>query len=289
MNIYWYKDDLKRFLMGNINDPYILSNLNWDDYKRNIVKKLLDILTRNQEKYQREIIDLMFSVCDFTDFSHLRNLEDGIDKEKKANSAVSALKKYVVTFKEIIREESELEKRKASYESRIVQKQGIQDRLKKLKDLFNELALSKDKQKRGFILQDILRDLFDIFDLDPKASFAIAAEQIDGSFTFDSNDFIVEARWREEPADRASLDEFNMKVARKLDNTLGLFISINGFNKSALDIYEQTRSMMILMDGMDLIAVLEERIDLKELLLRKRRHASQTGKIFISVNEILKN
>ena len=47
------------------------------------------------------------------------------------------------------------------------------------------------------------------------------------------------------------------------------------------------RPEMILMDGSDLMAVLEARIDLIQLLLRKRRHASQTGNIYLRIHEIL--
>jgi len=38
---------------------------------------------------------------------------------------------------------------------------------------------------------------------------------------------------------------------------------------------------MLLMDGADLMAVLENRVDLKDMLFRKRRHASDTGDIFL--------
>ena len=44
---------------------------------------------------------------------------------------------------------------------------------------------------------------------------------------------------------------------------------------------------MILVDGSDIMAVLEGRIDLFQLLLRKRRHASQTGNIYLKIHEIL--
>ena len=37
---------------------------------------------------------------------------------------------------------------------------------------------------------------------------------------------------------------------------------------------------MILMDGMDLMQVLEGRIRLNDMILIKRRHASQTGDIY---------
>lgn len=47
------------------------------------------------------------------------------------------------------------------------------------------------------------------------------------------------------------------------------------------------RRLILLMDGSDLMAVLEGRIDLVQLLLRKRRAAAQTGNIYLRVHEIL--
>lgn len=44
---------------------------------------------------------------------------------------------------------------------------------------------------------------------------------------------------------------------------------------------------MLLMDGADLMAVLEGRIDFVTLLIRKRRHAAQTGNVYLRINEIL--
>ena len=77
------------------------------------------------------------------------------------------------------------------------------------------------------------------------------------------------------------------KLSRKLDNTLGLFLSINGFSEDGVRAHSSGRKMIILMDGSDLMAVLEGRIDLIQLLLRKRRHASQTGNIYLRIHEVL--
>jgi len=43
----------------------------------------------------------------------------------------------------------------------------------------------------------------------------------------------------------------------------------------------------VLMDGADLLAVLEQRIDFVSLLIRKKRHAAQTGRIFLPIHEVL--
>ena len=146
---------------------------------------------------------------------------------------------------------------------------------------------SNDPQSRGYMLEKILKELFILFDLDPKASFRIKGEQIDGAFTFDNTDYLFEAKWQQELVGIKYLDSFSGKLIRKLENTLGLFLSINGFSEDAVKAHSSGRRLMILMDGSDIMAVIEGRIDLIDLLLRKRRHASQTGNIYLKIHEIL--
>jgi hypothetical protein len=55
----------------------------------------------------------------------------------------------------------------------------------------------------------------------------------------------------------------------------------------AIEAHSMVGSPIILMDGSDLMAVLEGRIDLLELLLRKRRHAAETGNAFLPIHQIL--
>ena len=69
--VYWYKSELRSFLSQNLSDPSVLSRLNWNDYKRNIVATLIGHLVKNEEIYQRDLIRLMVEVCEVTDFSHL--------------------------------------------------------------------------------------------------------------------------------------------------------------------------------------------------------------------------
>jgi restriction endonuclease Mrr len=125
--------------------------------------------------------------------------------------------------------------------------------------------------------------------LDPKASFKITGEQIDGAFTFENTDYLFEAKWTKELIAIDDLDAFAGKLSRKLENTLGLFLSINGFSEDAIKAHTTGRKLMILMDGSDLMAILEGRIDLMVLLYRKKRFAAQTGNIYLRIHEIMQN
>lgn len=286
-HVYWYKSELRSFLSHSLSDPSILGRLNWDDYKRNIVATLVDHLAMNEEVYQRDIIRLMDEVARVNDFSHLRKLEDGKEKEEKAKNAVSALKKQLAGNQRAREEQKEAEKRREEAHKRLLRVNEVQKRLSEINGEFIGLLAEENAQKRGFKLEKVLKDLFDLFDLDPKASFRITGEQIDGAFTFEGTDYLLEAKWQKDPVDAKELDSLAGKLSRKLENTLGLFLSINGYSEDAVKAHSSGRRLIILMDGSDLMAVIEGRIDLVQLLLRKRRKAAETGNIYLRIHEIL--
>ena len=67
--VYWYKKDLRSFLAQSLADPSLLSRLNWEDYKHNIVGQLVDYLTQNEDAYQTQLIRLMVEVSRVQDFT----------------------------------------------------------------------------------------------------------------------------------------------------------------------------------------------------------------------------
>lgn len=286
-NVYWYKSELRSFLFHSLSDSSVLARLNWQDYKRNIVSTLVDHFAMNEEVYQRDLIRLMDEVSKINDFSHLRRLEDGKAKEQSARDAVAALRKQIAGFQTLREEEKEVERRREDAHKRLLQVNAVQEKLKEVTSDFLSLLGKEDPQKRGFRLEKILKELFLLFDLDPKASFRITGEQIDGAFSFEGTDYLLEAKWQQNPVDASTLDSLAGKLSRKLDNTLGLFLSINGYSEDAVKAHSSGRRLMILMDGSDLMAVLEGRIDLVQLLLRKRRKAAETGNIYLRIHEIL--
>lgn len=156
--------------------------------------------------------------------------------------------------------------------------------MEELKQQFLEL-FGKPPQERGYALERLPNDLFAVFDIDAKAPFRLVREQIDGAFTYEG-EYLLEAKWHQDLTPVANLDIFSSKVKRKLDNTLGLFVSMPGFQPTAVDVHSN-RAVIILMDGTDLMAVLEGRIELPELLKRKCQHAARTGEIYLRAYDIL--
>ncbi len=284
-SIYWFKNDLRSFLTSALGDSNLLVGLNWDDYKRNVVQHLIQKLTQDQIRYRKELIDLMVTVASTTDFSHLERLDDGKRKVADARQAIRILQGYTAGHEFISTERKEAEIRRQAYAQRQQATNAVRHTLEALNGQYGQLIATSDKQARGFALEKLLRELFAVFDLDPKASFRIEGEQIDGSFVFENADFLFEAKWHGPPISAESLDAFAGKVERKFD-AKGLFLSINGFSQEGVTAHSNGKKVLLLMDGGDLAAVLEGRIDLKELMASKRRHAARTGAIYYTYREM---
>ncbi|MDI5986266.1 restriction endonuclease [Halomonas sp. M4R5S39] len=286
-SIYWYKGDLRSFLSNCLTDQSVISSVSWENYKRQIVSDVVDRLCSNQEKYLGDIRRLFHEVAKMDSFVHLQNLEDGQKKAQRAKSAVQELRRIVESHDTATKESEDLEERRRREAERLRNNRAVIQRLEEIKTRYMDLVTSSSPQQRGFELEKVLYDLFDLFDLDPKASFRIQGEQIDGAFSLEGADYLFEAKWHDGFVSIGDLDAFAGKVKRKLDNTLGLFLSISGFSTDAVAAHSTGRPVVILMTGADLMAVLEQRMDFVSLLLRKRRHAAQTGNILFQVHEMM--
>ena len=286
--IYWYKKDLRSFLVNALQNSAILAGVDWDDYKRNIADRVVETLARNEVHHKEELLRLFTAVSVIDDFSHLEHLDGGKEKAIRARKSIQALKKYTSGYQVLWEEKQHAEDRRSAYTEKLEKKNLFRSQLEKLKKEYSQLVVSSNHHARGYQLETLLKQLFDLFDLDPKASFKIVGEQIDGAFTFDGADYLFEAKWQNELVRANSLDSMASKVQRKLDNTLGLFLSINGFSPDGITAHSSGRRLLLLMDGSDIMAVLEERIDLQELLKRKRRHAAQTGSILFRYQDMVR-
>ena len=258
--------------------------LNFGVTKREVAAELVGLLGADAS-YTPTVLDLMRELCSLDDsFPHLARLEDGQLKVVAARAAIQALRQQYEVHSGLAAEQAEAMERRAEARRASETRQTTGMRLESLKNRFTAM-LAMDRQRRAYELQSILRELFDLFDLDPKASFAISGEQIDGAFSFDGDDYLLEARWQQDPADPAALRDFAGKIDTKLKTTLGVFVSINGFTDAAVKNHSRRGANMFLVNGEDLYAILEDRARLPDVLLRKRRHASQTGDIYLRVRD----
>jgi|LGVF01.1.fsa_nt_gb hypothetical protein len=156
--------------------------------------------------------------------------------------------------------------------------------------MLDELEVSTEKQKRGYHLQDLLNRTFDLHKIPVMDSFTRnkGGEQIDGAFMLKGWHYIVECRWRKKLSDIRELDGLSGQIARSGRQTMGVFLSINGWSENVVPLLKQNpNKSIVLMDGYDLRAVLARQLDLKNFLLAKVANLNLKVEPYYSVAEFL--
>jgi hypothetical protein len=150
-------------------------------------------------------------------------------------------------------------------------------------------ADDSDPQGRGYLLQDLLNRAFDLHGIPPTKAFLRndGGEQIDAAFEMDGWYYIVECRWRKKLADIRELDGLLGQIGRSGRQTMGLFLSIQGWSEHVVPLLRQNKDKsVILMEGFDLRTVLAQSFDLKVLLRAKIKALNLDAEPYFPISKI---
>ena len=140
---------------------------------------------------------------------------------------------------------------------------------------------------RGFAFERFLNDLFAEYKLDPRRSFRLQGEQIDGSFELGSHTYLLEAKWQNESVGATLLRSFSTSVMSKSAWSRGLYVSYTGFSPDGLAAFGRGLSTPIIcIDGLDLAQTLEANVSLTDLLQAKARRAAESGNPFVRIADL---
>lgn len=286
----WYRAEFKQLIHALLRDhPELLAPLNFDQTKRIVSGELVSALMRNERRYQDVTLSLMVELSAKSRFPDIERQEEPKRAEllAKARDSVARLKELTGTHKAMLEQQEKVQEQIQHHRSTAQENRSHADALADLKARFLELQSGgMEPQARGRAFERFLHDLFALFDLEPRLAYKLDSEQIDGSFCLDTDDYILEAKWMQNPAGRPDADLFAAKVRTKGKNALGLFVSVAGFTKDFLDRFHESTPFLTI-DGSDLYLILEGRIRLTDALLAKKRWANDTGSCHRPVTEIL--
>ncbi len=285
--IYWYKRPFESFLRAALREhPTLVTQLNFAETKREIASRLVDLLSEDERQYQALTVGLMLQISSMDSFPNLRAQKDSAQLIAAAKEAVAELQIWTKKHEELVSEQAKFEEDRAKAAAKAADDRALAQKLDQLKAKFYELHAATNPQQRGRDFELWLNELFMAFDLLPRRSFVLQGEQIDGAFTHSTDNYIVEARWWKKPVERSDLAVFETKVRGKGKNALGLFVSVNGFTSGALAAYSSSTPFVV-MDGSHLLAVLEQRIALDDLLDRMKRHMDETGQCYMAISQAI--
>ncbi len=208
--------------------------------------------------------------------------------DRRTGAAAIARLKEAITEHQVTLsgERAAVKDRARKQEIRLAAQASKAQRLAELKAKYTALTegAAGTPQRRGYELEDLFGDLFELYEIPHRRSYRTPTEQIDASFEFRSFSYLLEARWRRLPPDQGDLADFKFKVDRKLESVRGLFVSVAGFENEVVSRFPWGgRTNVILWSGLDL-ALIFESWSFPEALEEKIRRAEQEGEIFHELN-----
>lgn len=161
----------------------------------------------------------------------------------------------------------------------VPESQKIEFDFKKYLNELKDLADYHDNpQARGYQFERYLNRLFKDCALEPRESFRIKGEQIDGSFVLRNDIYLLEAKWTNKPTEKSDLVVFNEKVSSKSGFTRGLFISFAGYSSDAVETFCNGREVrIVLMTVQELAVALTREMDISTVIWNKVRALVEEG------------
>ena len=270
---FWYWNTFYSFLESCGIPHSIYGQFGKEGGKYQLMRSILELLER-QNKH-----DLIRNIV--KQFYNFNPTEDNIDK-KKADRLLSDFRKIIGSS--LLEEEvNSKEKEKKQEETRVIieERKIYKIKLSKFKDNFIKMFFCLDKQKRGYDIEKLFFDILELEEFVFKKPYKNEGEQIDGHFKYESFDYLIEIKWTSEKSKQQEYSIFDGKIKGKAQSTRGLFLSINGFEDSFVNKATCDTPRIILMDGEDLMHVLEERITLFDLMKLKTDFFVRKGNIYV--------
>ncbi|MDR3047518.1 MAG: hypothetical protein LBU51_07915 [Bacteroidales bacterium] len=72
------------------------------------------------------------------------------------------------------------------------------------------------------------------------------------------------------------------------DNTMGIMVSMSGYSSVAISQASGKKTTLLLMDASHLFLFLTGGMEFKDIILRLKRHAGQTGESYLAVSDFSK-
>ncbi len=154
-----------------------------------------------------------------------------------------------------------------------------------IKVKYKELLEGKtySPQQRGFEFEKLIYSVLYAEGLEPRAGYKPEGEQVDGSFFWQGQTFLLEAKWVQTPLPASSIYSFKGKLDGKFHTTSGIFISVNGYSDDVEDALKFGKSLNILLfDKSDIPLIFNGDVTFTEILKFKLRQAGDTGSLQVS-------
>ena len=287
LKAFWRRRALRTFLIQHKISDAQLATWAQDESKREYLNRLFESLIKITDNSGYSVIlDMARSLVEMKSFPDLENWEDSSEKISNAQKAVARLKSEVDKLNKHVQNEKEIQIKRQKAQEQRLQNIHVMQTLEKLQTQLDKLVIKQGTQKAGYEFEKWFYDLVDFFEVQSRRPYKDPnGRQIDGSITIDGTTFLIETKFTANKIGSEGIDIFLSKINRKADNTMGIMLSMAGFNDNAIKNASRDRTPLLLMDYSHIYnLILPQLMSLTEVIQRIWRNASQTGHSFLAVN-----
>lgn len=278
---FWTKKGLKRFLRRSHIAESFLAQLSETESKRDWLDRLFPKL-EGTDKGQRVIREMATTLAEQTAFPDLDKWENSKAMVEDAKLAVGRLRDYLEKKKAEQQKAAAVRKSREDAEKvrEVIRRSTID--LAKLRERLEGMTNQIGTQAGGYAFQDWFYDMMSFFEVENRKPYiAPDNRQVDGSITIEGTTYLVELKFTAGQAGVTDIDSLLAKVNTKSDNTMGLMVSMSGYDGGAVKQASFAKSPLLLLDHNHLYAVLLGSMEFGDVVRRVRRHSSQTGEAFL--------
>ncbi|WP_201793986.1 hypothetical protein [Escherichia coli] len=280
---FWRKPALKKFLLSSHISESFISTWREDESKRNFLDRLFPKL-QSSTKGKNVICHMAVNLSEQTSFPDLKGWEDSLQMIQSATDAIKDLKNYITKQNEEHQTEKEKQEFRARAEKERTEIKRSETDLMKLKNEFECLHNEIGTQNGGYAFEKWFFKLVDYCEIVCKKPYKTNGRQVDGAITIDGTTYLVELKFQKTQSDAIDIDSLKAKVNKMADNTMAVMISVSGYSSVAITESSGSRTPLLLLDYSHLYLFLSGGMRFDEIITRIRRHSSQTGESYLSVN-----
>ncbi len=285
---FWTHNALRLFLRQNHISEQFLSSWPSTETKRHFIARLFDnLVSQRDNKGHAVILKIGQALSDMEYFPDLENYEDSTPKIAAAMEAIRRVKEQInaINRQQNDEKQSKINQKKHSEQLEKINRQQIS--FESLQERLDKLLQKLGTQDGGYAFETWFYDLAKFSEIQARPSYKDPnGRQIDGSITIDGTTFLIETKFGNDRETVTTIDSFIAKVTTKADNTMGIVVSMSGFNKGAINGASMPGTKILLVDGQHIYNfIMRQTMTLPELIRRIKRHASETGKAYLPPSE----
>lgn len=287
LKAFWRKRALASFLIANNINKSFVEPLNMGETKANVLSNIFQSLSKNQEETKISVLlKIAHELVSMKKFIDLEDWEDSSEKIRRAKESIGELKKELEKI-EINYEFAGVKSRRKEAQLAITKQSNYNAQFEKFHNSLRLIYNKVGEQSAGYEFEKWIYDFASFNDIIARPSYRDKNNrQIDGAIEIESNNIILEIKCTKCLTPVTEIDSFRAKVNTKAENTLGLIISMSGYESSAIESASENRSPIFLIDGGHLFnLVMTQRMSFKELILRVIRNGAQIGRAYLPLSD----